>query len=192
MCIYQNTLTKKLRSCTIKKHTVDIKYCPLLLNSNNSERMFKYSMHSKIWCWCWGWNSSNAELIKWQYWHHNLSVQDFRCRIFRMWNLWDVECSGCEIFGIWNVQDADVRNVESLGCSMFGIRDVGCLWCRMFEIWDVCDVGCLGCWMFWMFRMWDVRDEWCLGCVMFEVRDIPGVGCVMRYVCRDVVYSKLL
>ena len=48
-------------------------------------------------------------------------------------------CSGCEIFGIWNIQDADVRNVESLGCSMFGMRDVwdvGCLWCGMFEVWD--------------------------------------------------------
>ena len=34
--------------------------------------------------------------------------------MFRMWNVWDVGCSGCSRFGMWNV-----------GCGMFA------------EMWDV-------------------------------------------------------
>ena len=50
--------------------------------------------------------------------------------MFRMWDVWDEECSGCGMFWMW-----DVRDVE----------DVGCLGCGIFGMWDV---GYLpGCWM---------------------------------------------
>ena len=67
----------------------------------------------------------------------------FRCRTFRMWDVWNagrrnVGCSGCGILRMWDIQDIH---------GMFGmsnVQDVGCSGCGMFEIWSVSDVGC-GC-----------------------------------------------
>ena len=142
------------------------------------ENLMKWTMEFKLHC------SNQMEIIAplsfclgcrvfgmWDVW----DVGCFRCGMREMWDIWGVGCSGCGMFGMWVVGD-----MGCLGCGMFemwDVRDVGCLGCELLEMRDVWDVGCLGCEMFRMFGMWDIWSVKYLGYRIFWRRNTEYVGC---------------
>ena len=52
------------------------------------------------------------------------NVRSSGCGMLEMWDVGDVRCWGCGMLGMWDVRDAECSR---LGCSEYGMWNVGCL-----------------------------------------------------------------
>ena len=149
-----------------------------------------------IWClWSGMFRTRNA---MWDVWNVYLGYG-----LSRMWEIWDMRCSGCLGCGMFVMWMLVIWGVWNVGCSVFGMLGMWDFWyvelsvrgtLKMCNFWDF---ECSGCRLFWItdflyvgsfgygiLRMWVVRKvEWS-GFGIWER------GCLQG--CRMLIYKFLM